>query len=816
MNNKKLIPILTLFMSASALIGCAPKKDPGPIVDQKATITVNNGTGGGEYVIGTEATITATVPEHQKFVNWTVDGLTIAQNPYTFTVTKDETYTAHFEMMKYTVTVINGNGSGTFDYGSTVTVTPKNEDGKEFKEWQVDGQKVSESSNYSFTLTDDIVITAIYDTVHPLAKYTSNLIKKAGKDFKILNFTDIQLHDGNTTDVSFAVIEQLIAKEEPDMITFLGDLLQDNRDYRSVENPRKIINKLDSYGIPWAPIFGNHDWEDYQTKYDSMKTTTSSDLVTLFENSDYCLFKVGPSNVSGKSNYIVNIIDETTQKPVESLYFMDSRLSGLDDSNVDLYREEVAYSKELNDGEDVPSVLYTHIPLIEYGDAYEASMKCEYRNIVGSINRNPTDLASGTRKMFPAIKELGTTSTVICGHDHENAYYTVHDGIKLVYSMKSSDGDDYHNIAQLGGTVLKLDGNTEDVYFTHADVALNITESTSINPDTLPYWRYSGAKVAFDVELPNTGSINFNLQGTNTVRGSVTEKDRYGAWNRLTNNATINAATKSIDMGTMTRIEGNKYHVEVAVTDFNLNKSGGETAYGDETARLIFFNSVTGTFKVNNIHYEFEEVTETDQIDLADAVISDIPDQFSNKGMPVKPEVTVTLGGNKLQPINDILVKYENNIVNGTATVTVVPSALGAHKYKGSVNKTFAIVDNPFHGERFTRGFSKALGDIPLTETFEFDVRFDTESSFNFFLGDGWADYFGYYEVKSNGTLGENYQGMTIRSVGSDYYRVTCVLSQLNKTNGGNKNPTEKINLFYIHGSWGQGTPSGYIDFNIA
>ena len=351
---------------------------------------------------------------------------------------------------------------------------------------------------------------------------------------------------------------------------------------------------------------------------------------------------------------------------------MDSRLSGLDDSHAVFYRDAVNYSKELNDGNPVDSVIFTHIALPEYGDAIEYSKSVEYHDLTGCFGRNPCDLASGTRALFPVIKELGVTDLVVCGHDHENAYYNEYDGVRLAYSMKSSDGDGYDNAAAIGGSVVSIGGENEDFYYSKADIGFSITDEKSFQLDALSYWRFSGAKFAFDVELPTTGSIRFSLLGTNFMRGNIAEKERCGAWNRLTSNINIDAATKTANFGALTQISGNKYRYELDLTAVDLNKNSGEVAYGDETLRLAYFSNANAEFKVSNIGYEFEKVTETNQVDLANAVITGVVDKASQKGLPVKQDVTVTLNGKTLKAVDDILVKYENNVEVGTATLTVV------------------------------------------------------------------------------------------------------------------------------------------------
>lgn len=664
----------------------------------QCTVTVTNGTGSGTYNAGDDVTVTADVPEGCTFKEWQSEGKTISNsNPYTFKVEKDITLTAIFNVTKCTVTVINGSGSGTYELNSTVNLTPNNP--SKFLYWysDTDGKLLSLDADYTLTVKKDITITAVDD--YGINNYVSTIEHdfSDNEPLKVLSFTDIQLHDGESTTTTIKVINDLVEKTKPDLITFLGDLLNDSDTHPSVNNYKTIVDCIDSKNIPWAPVLGNHDYEDYQTPYPSKKTTTSDDLINYYQSKNNCLAKRGPAGVSGKLNYIVNVVDKTSKEVKNAFYMLDSRLSGADDTVAKFYLDAVAYN-----GVNIPSAVYTHIALPQYGDAYEASQAAEYRDAVGAICRNPCDLASGSRKVFENIKSTAASDIVICGHDHENAYYSTYEDVKLAYSMKSSEGDKYKNIAELGGGLLKMnvDGSNDFEYVKVNDVAYTISNggAESFNPDTLGYWRYSGNKFECDIEFNgDSGTIDLNFQGTNLLRYQLTLKDRLGAWNRLTKNATFYATNKTVDYGTLTLIENNKYHYSVDLDAIDLNNGSGEVACGDETLRLCYFHDCTipNGIKISNIKYVPEEITEKDQVDLSSAIIEDIEDQFYVKDHYQKPKVNVSVDGTALNPISDYLAIYTNNIEVGTASVKIVPSGKGAHKYKGEQTKNFNIIINP-------------------------------------------------------------------------------------------------------------------------
>ena len=163
-----------LFLCSLALFACEKNKG-NPVSSEKFTVTVIGGTGSGEYEKGETVAIIAEEKADRVFSEWQIDGEKVSEDStYSFTVTKSVTIIAFFEYKavteKYSVKVINGTGGGSFENGETATVIASAIEGKTFTEWRINGEKVSSKPTYSFTVTKDVVITAVYK-VNP-EKYT--------------------------------------------------------------------------------------------------------------------------------------------------------------------------------------------------------------------------------------------------------------------------------------------------------------------------------------------------------------------------------------------------------------------------------------------------------------------------------------------------------------------------------------------------------------------------------------------------------------------------------------------------------------------
>ena len=139
--------------------------------------------GMGEYYHFETATLTATVNEGYVFENWSEnDSVVSTDEVYIFNVSGERHLIANFSLLTFEV-VLHADpedggevsGAGIYNYGETVTVVALPNDGYAFDSWTINGDVVSEQSEYSFVIYEDVELTAIFSDVDGIADYQMNV-----------------------------------------------------------------------------------------------------------------------------------------------------------------------------------------------------------------------------------------------------------------------------------------------------------------------------------------------------------------------------------------------------------------------------------------------------------------------------------------------------------------------------------------------------------------------------------------------------------------------------------------------------------------
>ena len=125
--------------------------------------------GAGTYDGGTAITLTATPNDGYSFCFWSENGQQVSTNAnYSFIVSSDRDLVARFSLpltVSVTTNMASGGsvtGTGVFNYGNTCTLTANPNEGYLFLNWSKNGVVVSCNATYSFTVTEDTDLEAVF------------------------------------------------------------------------------------------------------------------------------------------------------------------------------------------------------------------------------------------------------------------------------------------------------------------------------------------------------------------------------------------------------------------------------------------------------------------------------------------------------------------------------------------------------------------------------------------------------------------------------------------------------------------------------
>lgn len=308
------------------------------------------------------------------------------------------------------------------------------------------------------------------------------VVLDSDRPIRLLQLTDMQVIDGSQrrfpdrirideinawTPENFDIqlgnhIRSVVTQTNPDVIFITGDMVYGSFD-DSGESFKWFVSLMESFGIPWAPVFGNHDNESKR----GVKWQCE-----LLEGSKNCLFKRG--SVTGNGNYTVGIAVGDTLKRV--MYMTDS--NGCSDcSDPEVVKAEGIFPDQLeriressrrikaSQGRPVKGLMAFHIPTKEFTEVEKRKGYPE-KYVIGvdvpskdgdfgfhlDGNIRSVDMGDG----FAFMKECGIDS-VFVGHYHSICTRILCEDILWVYGLKTGQYDS-HTPGSLGGTLI-IDGD---------------------------------------------------------------------------------------------------------------------------------------------------------------------------------------------------------------------------------------------------------------------------------------------------------------------------------------------------------------------
>ena len=382
----------------------------------------------------------------------------------------------------------------------------------------------------------------------------------------------------NVGKLCFDYITETINAVKPDLIVMTGDLVYGEFD-DSGASFIKFVNFMETFGIPWAPVMGNHEGTsrkgyDWQCK--------------ILENAKNCMFL--QRTLTGNGNYSVGIIQSGELKRVffmldsngcgdisaESLANGHSTASvGFGKDQINWYTGEVGNIRKYSP--DVNLSIAFHIQFEAFRDAFAKygmpdTAGAKPTNIYKAENRAETDFGylgrgmKGTwdtdKKVYNGLKALGFDS-IFVGHEHNNCGSVVYEGIRFQYGQKSSEYDRYNGvnpndytdinigyppkggnyIPLIGGTIIPLDGNGDITkpYIRLCDNAGGKIDWNYVKPEEP---KVNGLQLGTDLSAESALTVEaVNYSGVNAYKVTANSQGKiFVNANLLKNKKTISFA----------------------------------------------------------------------------------------------------------------------------------------------------------------------------------------------------------------------------------------------------------------------------------
>ncbi len=332
-------------------------------------------------------------------------------------------------------------------------------------------------------------------TVEDVVDYVVEIPK--GEDIRVLQLTDIQIADATQDNVNqfgteeigskylykpehmednvFKYMRKAVNDANPHLIILTGDNVYGIFDDKGTSFTA-LVEVMDSFGIPWAIVYGNHDnesakgalWQNEQLK-----------------NSKYCLFNQGVAD--GNGNYSIGL--KQNEKIVRVCYLMDSNYCGAasnpTENNIIKTRgfteNQMAWfvgsvSKIKGFNPNLPVSMYYHVPDVNFANAQQkyldktsgakyytigANVKGENGDFGANLAENgeigaveTIDPYYNEESLLEIYQEYGIDS-VFVGHKHSQSMSILHEGIRWTFGLKTGVYD-HISVDMMGGTLATI------------------------------------------------------------------------------------------------------------------------------------------------------------------------------------------------------------------------------------------------------------------------------------------------------------------------------------------------------------------------
>lgn len=286
---------------------------------------------------------------------------------------------------------------------------------------------------------------------------TPRLQFRADSACKVLQLTDLHLQQAfpGEAEKVFARMDHLVSKENPDVIIVTGDMLF-GRPARPMT--KRLVDKLDSYGIPWAVAYGNHDAELDLSRpaMSAVYAAGKNTLNTLNEAGELADLEI-PVFQGDDAAFYLYVMDSHDYSKLKGVpgyaWFTMEQVQWMRNS---------CLARTAPDGTVAPALAFFHIPLPEYVDAWQPQNFAQpgygNREMCAGIRGEAISCPRVNSGMYWAMRETGSVIGTFVGHDHDSDFTAVYYGIALSFGRYSGGNTVYNNLPRGGKIILMKAG----------------------------------------------------------------------------------------------------------------------------------------------------------------------------------------------------------------------------------------------------------------------------------------------------------------------------------------------------------------------
>jgi len=259
------------------------------------------------------------------------------------------------------------------------------------------------------------------------------------RPLRILQLTDT--HFGNPDSKSqakdqrsFDEIKQLVERQQPDFVIHTGDFINNDKGPRISFD---AVDVFDDLGVPWTHVLGNHD----------IGARSVPEFRKLMKHAVSGEFR---GDDGDQYAYRLDVQRPGQAAPDFTLFCFNSGYAEpgrkVNRQQLDWFAHHMRRDRERQDNSPIMAMI--HIPVLEFEKLRAAD---KYDGIYGERVCFDND----TGDTFAEFKHSPRVRAIFSGHDHDNDYRGVWDGVELVYG-RVSGWSGYGDLPR-GGRLIEID-----------------------------------------------------------------------------------------------------------------------------------------------------------------------------------------------------------------------------------------------------------------------------------------------------------------------------------------------------------------------